>query len=138
MTQRTTTFVKWKQLTDFPNYYISNNGLIRKGTVLQNLKTNEKGKGYYFVSFRGKDEKNKNTFKRYDIHKLVWEYFGDGSISSYEFHIDHINEDTKDNRIENLRVIPQKKNALKSMLAKGFITHERYSFLLKESEVING
>jgi len=55
-------------------------------------------KGYWRISIKG---------KQYAAHRLIWLYHN----KSYpKFVIDHINGDSTDNRIENLRDVTQKTN----------------------------
>ncbi len=141
MEKRTTTFVKWKQIVDYPEFYISNNGLLKRGNVLQNLKMAENQKGYLFYTFYIQHSSNPNAipaWKKY-IHQLVYEYFGDLTKYKGKVVIDHINENKKDNRIENLQILSPKQNNIKSCLHRGIISKNRFDEISKnESEVDNG
>ena len=54
---------------------------------------------------------------RYQAHRLMWIYHN-GSISK-DVEIDHINRDTGDNRIENLRIVSRQENQF-NRNAKGY------------------
>lgn len=71
------------------------------------------GKGYHHISI---------DFKRYYTHRLVWLYFH-GYMPSI---IDHINGDTLDNRIENLREVDKLGNAQNERKAR---VHNRSKLL---------
>lgn len=61
----------------------------------------DKGNGYISVGIFG---------RRYLAHRIVW-IMHNGAIPS-GMQIDHINHDRSDNRIENLRVVSNKTNAM--------------------------
>lgn len=134
MTERITTFVKWKSLDEFPEYKISSNGLLMKNGVLQNTQKHFFGKQqkdyYLFVNIYFK-VKNSLRIKKCYIHRLVWDAFGDNK--DYKpLVIDHINDNPIDNRIENLILITSYHNLLKGRVNNGEITQQRMEFLLKK------
>jgi hypothetical protein len=118
--KRVTTFVKWKIVNGFPEYKISNNGLLLKNGVLQSPLVENLGKEknlfYKYVNLKNKS--NKNRFgKKFFIHRLVWIHFGNNE--NYKpLVIDHINNDSMDNRIENLRLISIYENLIKGKISK--------------------
>lgn len=54
--------------------------------------------------------------KAYKLHRLIWIYHY-GSLSD-DVHIDHINGNPSDNRIENLRICNSKQNQYNSKIRK--------------------
>ena len=49
--------------------------------------------------------------KRYHQHLVIWYMFNGIYPTSKDTQIDHINQNTKDNRIENLRLVSSKENS---------------------------
>jgi hypothetical protein len=99
-----TTTVRWKRLTDFPDYYISDNGLARKGSSLMipKLRKGREHYYYYYIIVYGADK----TRHRYDIHRLVWDYFGsEPHQPGYEVH--HKDLNPANNNIGNLELKPR-------------------------------
>lgn len=100
----------WKDIIG-PNkkYQISNFGNIKnhKNQIKKHYSSQD---GYCFTTFR---DKNKKTFSKF-IHQLVWQYFGNGEISDHNKVIDHIDNDKTNNRIDNLQLISQRDNIIKS------------------------
>lgn len=84
-----------KQIKDFPNYFVSPDGTVynKHGKVLKQEVTN---KGYVRVSLSNKISKH----KRFAVHRLVAQAFLPNP-NNYPW-INHINENRKDNRVENL------------------------------------
>lgn len=85
----------WKQLIDYPNYYVSNLGNV-KNKYEKILKPHNNGLNYYQVSLY----KN-NKSKTYYIHRLVALCFLDNYDDKLE--IDHIDRDKSNNKVSNLR-----------------------------------
>lgn len=98
---RTTTMVRWKEIKGFPGYYVSNNGLVKKGTSLVTIKIKKKDNcNYKYVVLR-------NTINKplHDIHRLVWDHFG-SEPHRKGMHIHHKDENWFNNHIDNLVLIP--------------------------------
>lgn len=118
---------QWKEITDpiYPKgrYLVSNLGRVKsrtfsyytgeyqskrinKGHFLSQSTSNPKvsSKGYKFVVLRRSDGKQKSEF----VHKLVAKYF----LTNYDqrLTIHHIDYDTFNNRIDNLKLLSQKRN----------------------------
>jgi hypothetical protein len=78
------------------------------------LKHNDDGKGYYQLGL-SKEGKTKCI----KIHVLVAQAFlGHVPDGTHKLVVDHINNNTLDNRIENLQLITQRENASKYFLTK--------------------
>jgi hypothetical protein len=112
----------WKSIPDYEGIYeVSSLGRVKslsrenysgKGMKIMPerlLKQNLDNYGYYMVKlyFNGIGR----TFR---IHKLVAMAFLDHTPCGYKLVIDHINDNTKDNRVENLQIVTQRENAFKT------------------------
>lgn len=88
---------------------IDKNGrrMIYKGKILSPIKSNRKNNYYLFVIL-----KRKINY----IHRLIAENFIENP-NKYQV-VDHINEDTTDNRIENLQWVTMEYNTYKSHIGK--------------------
>lgn len=86
----------WKEIKDFENYWVSSEGRIWSEKRNKFLKPWANTEGYLQVGLW-------RNGKRYwhSIHRLVAEAFIENRENKPE--VDHINRDTKDNRVENLR-----------------------------------
>lgn len=87
--------IKWEKIKDFPNYSISNTGLVRND-VTGKLKTLRHDKNGYLVCGLYNHQKR----KEYKIHRLIAEYFIPNPDNKP--YINHINGIKDDNRLENL------------------------------------
>lgn len=108
-TIKTTTLVKWKEIDGFPDHFISNNGLCKKGNSLMRVHTSaNRSRPFYTLqrTTKTKHSSNQKTVRhRIDIHRLVWDYFGyEPHKRGYEIH--HIDHDYMNNHISNLVLIP--------------------------------
>jgi hypothetical protein len=99
---RSTTIIKWKPIHGFPNYYISNNGLVKRGSALLNPKL-RKGRIDYLYIIANNPISGKSH--RLDIHRLVWDMFGPmPHRTGYEVH--HKDLNPQNNSVGNLELIP--------------------------------
>ena len=100
--------MKWRVIKDFPNYSISDTGIVKRNAYTRidsmGRKTNIKKMilnqyadryGYYRVGLS-----NNNKTKLCLVHRLVAEAFLDNKDNLPC--VNHKNENTKDNRLENL------------------------------------
>lgn len=85
----------WKEIPDFPDYQISSFGRVKslKFGKERILEPYEGGSGYLMVNLY-----NESKIKSFMVHRLLANAF----LGCPE-HVDHINDDPTDNRIENLR-----------------------------------
>ena len=104
----------WKDVKDYPYYMVSNLGNVlstRNGKVKM-LKQCTRKDGYKMVIIYNEQGRLTTT-----AHKMVYETFNNIKISGYYTHIDHINNDRGDNRLENLQVLSSRENSLKINLS---------------------
>lgn len=94
----------WKQIVDYPNYYISNFGNI-KNKKNKLLKNSDNGSGYIKTIIY-----NNNIPKTFYIHRLVAKYFLENYDENLE--IDHIDRNSLNNSISNLRMATRSQNCI--------------------------
>jgi len=92
---------EWKQITEYPNYSISNLGNVRN-------KSGKSLKGGYYNGYKCvcliKDKIRKDAL----ISRLVGEYFLEGFNPNLE--IDHIDRNKQNNNVSNLRCVSRSEN----------------------------
>lgn len=96
---------EWKEIPKYPNYEISNLGIIRnkngKIKSINNLSNNR----YKTV------ELSKNGFKkRFTVHQLMAITFLNHIPNGHEIVVDHINNNSLNNQLSNLQLISHKEN----------------------------
>lgn len=87
---------KWKEIKDFENYWVSTEGRVWSEKRNKFLKARVSKDGHLRV---GVCQNGKHYWR--SIHRLVAEAFIENRENKPE--VAHINRDTKDNRVENLR-----------------------------------
>ncbi|MBR0201982.1 MAG: NUMOD4 motif-containing HNH endonuclease [Bacteroidaceae bacterium] len=99
---------KWKPVEGFPRYEVSNMGRVRSNCCKNGrklrylLKPRSRPKGYYSVTLSKKNsETGRVYFSQKQVHRLVAHAFLGQCPQGYV--VDHINGDSLDNRLENLR-----------------------------------
>jgi len=95
------------EVKGFPNYVIFPNGDVfskaRRGTPARILKQCDNGRGYLMI--RMTHDKKRST--KYP-HRLVAEHYIPNPENKRE--VDHINRNSHDNRVENLKWVTPKEN----------------------------
>ena len=112
----------WKDIPGWEGLYqVSNLGRVK--SLPRNV-TYKDGRVYYVEGcirkqYSGKDEykfvilSNAGYKRRYGIHQLVGMAFLDYKPNGTKMVIDHINNDSSDNRLENLQIVSQRINTFK-------------------------
>jgi hypothetical protein len=122
--------IEWRDILNYENYEISNTGLIRRKINQKILKQNsiDNVRGYKIVSLY-------TLGKRYTkyIARLVWSSFNGCDC---EHTVDHIDRDSTNNNIENLRCITHKENSNnRNIYTRGLNRYDLDDD--KKSEIIN-
>lgn len=94
--------MRWKVIPGFEKYEASDSGLIRVASSKKLVPQSNNHNGYLQVSIRDNDGKHKSR----RVHRLVMLAFVGDSKDS----VNHINENKKDNRLENLEYLPIRDN----------------------------
>lgn len=100
---------QWRTIIDHPNYEISNLATVRRIETLHILKSHKFGKYRTITLSSGGILKTRN------LHVLVAQAFhGHKPNGKQDIVVDHIDNDQSNNRANNLRLIPQRENLLRS------------------------
>lgn len=97
---------EWKIIEDYPDYMISNMGRVKSLKYnKERIRIPTKHKtGYLQIGLN-----NNNKYTLHKVHRLVAQAFIPNPENKP--HIDHINTDRTDNRVENLRWVTAKENS---------------------------
>jgi len=100
--QRIIHYVKWRAITRFPGYFISNSGVVRNDKGILKEKYNNRGYAYVIISYKGFHD-------GVMIHKLVHDHFsGISKTKGWEIH--HKDNNFLNNHIDNLEYLPKEKH----------------------------
>ena len=116
----------WRTITGFVNYQVSNIGRVRNTNTGRILKPGKNGRGYYYVNLY--QDKVKKLMR---VHRLVDLEFMDNPDNKP--YIDHIDGDTTNNCLSNIRWVNQSENGMNvrkrskntSSICKGVYWHKR-------------
>lgn len=96
----------WKQVKGH-NYLVSNYGEVKSVKRNKNLTPRKTDKGYLTVLLYYENGKD---CKSYRIHRLVLSTFHDVDYTTFHLECNHIDEDKKNNRLDNLTWVTRKEN----------------------------
>ena len=100
----------WKDIPEYEGLYqVSNLGRIKRITTNKILKLTKRGRHYLGATL----SKN-GAVKTMYIHQLVAIAFLGHIPNGHQLVVDHINDNTNDNRVENLQIVTQRFNACKT------------------------
>ena len=99
----------WKQIAGYKNYSVSSCGKVRNDTARNAVTPFDNGAGYQRVTFV-KDKKRKILY----VHRLVAIQFLDNPDEKPC--VDHIDQNTKNNKVSNLRWATKSENARNSKI----------------------
>ena len=94
---------EWKEITDYPNYEISNLGNVKNKTTKRLLKNTISSTGYYVI-----DLYKNGKGKKFKIHRLIAIAFIH-NLENLQI-IDHIDKNKLNNSLDNLRWTTQRNN----------------------------
>ena len=95
---------EYKQIKDFPKYYITNFGRVYSTKTNRFIKSINPKTGYLTVTL-SEGRRSKTTY----IHHLVMAHFGSEKPDD-EHEIDHFDKNKQNNRIDNLRWVTHQEN----------------------------
>lgn len=95
----------WKEVPDFDGYQVSNLGRVWSKRLKRPLRPGDNGTGYLKVDLC-QDGIKKTTY----VHRIVIVSFRGKS----DLHIDHLNGNRKDNRLENLEYVTIRQNQMRA------------------------
>ncbi len=122
----------WKQLPNFSKYQINQDGIVRNIKTGNNLKarlviSERNRKGYYYFDMYN-DAGNKKSLKRSRILAYLFVANPDNKPE-----VDHINENTHDDSIQNLQWVSRQENCAKTATSRN---HSLYTSVETEKVVL--
>lgn len=119
---------QWKPIEQYPNYEVSNTGLVRNKVFNRELKPSKECNGYLRVNLG-----NNDGYKWKRIHRLVAEAFIDNPNPEEFTQVNHKNSCKTDNRVGNLEWCSSAYN-VRHMIANGHRTSAKLDYK-KASEI---
>lgn len=99
----------WKEIQGYNGLYlVSNIGNVKNSKTQRVLSQSENGVGYLTVSLYLNGKK-----KTHSVHKLLAMSFLNHIPCGYEFVVDHIDNNKKNNVLSNLQIVSNRENASK-------------------------
>ena len=121
----------WKDITDFPNYQVSNLGNVKsiKKNIILKARPVEKKYGYVCYDVLLYNDTQKLGFHK-KIHRLVAEAFIPNPDNRTE--IDHIDRDPANNKVDNLRWATRSENCLNTKIRSDNTSGEKNVYFCKQ------
>lgn len=95
----------WKQVEAFPNYIISNTGVLKNTKTKKTIKPHLSNTGYYVCSMS-----NNGKISSSNIHTLVAKAFVDNPNPALYTEVHHIDGDKLNNNADNLKWVTRQEN----------------------------
>ena len=95
----------WKQVEAFPNYIISNTGVLKNTKTNKVIKPHLSNTGYYVCSMS-----NNGKISSSNIHTLVAKAFVDNPNPTLYTEVHHIDGDKLNNNADNLKWVTRQEN----------------------------
>lgn len=123
---------KWKTISDYPNYQVSDRGRVKNVNTGKILKPRMHKNGYLSVALYAGSRASQ---KRFSVHRLVLEAFEKNNNPNEE--TNHKNGIKTDNRFKNLEWVTKSENQYHSRRVLGKMRGEKHpSVKLTEDEVL--
>ncbi len=121
-----------KEIENYSGYFINEDGQVtsykrNKVRILKQQKATQSKKGYYQVRLF-----NKDGDKLHYIHRLVYSTFV-GEIPD-KMTIDHIDDDTSNNNVNNLKVVTRRENTKKYQNSRPNSLRHKRDEMIKDYE----
>ena len=118
----------WRLIDGYDNYEVSSHGRVRNNRTNKILKGGENNAGYFFVCLY-KNGKVKNCL----IHRLVAFAFVPNDKNKPM--VDHINRDTKNNHMSNLRWCTNSENQANTVKKEGTTSNYKGVYFHKRDQL---
>jgi HNH endonuclease len=98
-------YVKWRQFEEFPDYYVSNTGLVKLNNRIIPARMSKNGREYFILG-----NETPYKFGRFYLYTLVWDVWGDRKRIKYTHEIHHKDKNVFNNNINNLELLTKQEH----------------------------